>query len=169
MTLAERCRQIELLILDVDGVLSDCAIIWAGDAIETKNYFVRDGSGIKLWQAKGKKLALLSGRPAVPTTVRAKELGIAAVVQDRTDKQPGFAKLLAEFGMKPEQTAYMGDDTPDVPILKQVGLAIVVPDAVPEALRAAHYVTQAPAGRGAVREAVELILRAQEKVLSPQS
>lgn len=161
MTLAERCRRIEALFLDVDGVLSDGAIVWAGDAIESKNYFVRDGSGMKLWQAKGKKLALLSGRPSVPTSIRAKELGIAAVVQDRADKRPGFEKLLAALKVTAAQTAYLGDDVPDVPLLEQAGLAIAVPDACPEVLRQAHYVTRAAAGRGAVREAIELILHAQ--------
>jgi 3-deoxy-D-manno-octulosonate 8-phosphate phosphatase (KDO 8-P phosphatase) len=161
LTLAERCRQIEALILDVDGVLSDGGIVWAGDAIESKTFFVRDGLAIKLWHAKGKKLALLSGRPSLPTNVRAKELGIAALNQDRSDKQPGFAKLLAELETTAERTAYVGDDAPDAPILRQVGLAVAVADACPDALRVAHYITQAPGGRGAVRETVELIMRAQ--------
>lgn len=164
MTLAERCRRIEALLLDVDGVLSEGGIVWSGDAIETKRFFVRDGLGMKHWQARGKKLALLSGRPSVPTRVRAKELGVTSVVQDRSDKVPGFKQLCSELAVTPEQVAYLGDDTPDVPILEQVGLAIAVADACPEVIRVAHYVTRAPGGQGAAREVIDLIL----KVLSPQ-
>lgn len=161
MTLAERCHKIEALILDIDGVLSDGGIVWAGDAIESKTFFVRDGLAMKLWQAKGKKLALLSGRPSLPTHVRAKELGISHVIQDRSDKRPGFAKLLTELTVNAEQVAYVGDDTPDLPILQQVGLAVAVADACSEVVRAAQFVTQTPGGRGAARETIELILRAQ--------
>jgi 3-deoxy-D-manno-octulosonate 8-phosphate phosphatase (KDO 8-P phosphatase) len=161
MTLADRCRPIEVLVLDVDGVLSDGGIAYSDEGAETKAFFVRDGSGIKLWQKAGKRVALLSGRAAPMTLTRAKELGIDLVVQDSTDKRPGFERILTEMRAEPRHVAYVGDDVPDVPILRRCGLAAAVADACPEVLRAAQFVTRAPGGRGAAREVIELILRCQ--------
>jgi 3-deoxy-D-manno-octulosonate 8-phosphate phosphatase (KDO 8-P phosphatase) len=161
LTLADRCRAIELLVLDVDGVLSDGGIAYTDPGVESKEFFVRDGSGIKLWRRAGKRVALLSGRAAQTTLVRAKELGVDAVVQDADDKRPGFARLLRDLQVEPRQVAYLGDDVPDVPILQQCGLAAAVADACPDVLRVAHFVGRAPGGRGAVRELIELILRCQ--------
>jgi YrbI family 3-deoxy-D-manno-octulosonate 8-phosphate phosphatase len=161
MTLADRCRKIELLLLDVDGVLSDGAITYAADGHEIKSFFVRDGSAIKLWQQRGKQLAILSGRTSRCTAIRAAELGIELVFQSGPDKLPGLHEALSRTDLQPEQAGFVGDDLPDVPILHNCGLAVAVPNACPEVLRAAHFVTQAPGGRGAVREVVELLLRCQ--------
>lgn len=161
MTLSERCRNIDALLLDLDGVLTDGGIVFADPGGEIKHFFVRDGSAIKLWQKRGKPVGILSGRASTVTTQRARDLGITTVIQDRADKGPGFEQIRGLWGVPAERMAYIGDDLPDVPILRQVGLAVAVADACPEVLRAAHYVTRQPGGRGAVRETVELILRSQ--------
>jgi 3-deoxy-D-manno-octulosonate 8-phosphate phosphatase (KDO 8-P phosphatase) len=161
VTLAERCRAIELLVLDVDGVLTDGGIVLADDRTEVKHFHVRDGLGLVRWRQAGKRAAILSGRASLVTPIRAAELGVSPVLQTRGPKAPAFADLLAGLGLEPRQVAFMGDDEPDVPVLERCGLALTVADASPGAVRAAHYVTLAPGGRGAVREAVELILRCQ--------
>jgi 3-deoxy-D-manno-octulosonate 8-phosphate phosphatase (KDO 8-P phosphatase) len=166
LTLAQRCRPIELLLLDVDGVLSDGAIIHSDQRSELKNFHVRDGSGIKYWQRAGKQAAILSGRTSLTTNLRAAELGIELVIQGPPDKLPGYQNLLDRLRMRPAQVAFIGDDLPDLPILKECGLAVCVPDGSPDLLPHVHYVTRSPGGRGAVREAVELILRCQGKWLS---
>jgi 3-deoxy-D-manno-octulosonate 8-phosphate phosphatase (KDO 8-P phosphatase) len=167
LSLADRCRLVELLVLDVDGVLTDGGIVYGAavtgtaEAVEWKQFHVRDGSGLKAWRQAGKRSAILSGRAARVVEVRAAELGIDAVVQGAADKAAAFAALLEAQGCRPEQTAFVGDDTADVPVLLRCGLAVAVADACPEALQAAHYVTHRPGGRGAVREIIERILRCQ--------
>jgi 3-deoxy-D-manno-octulosonate 8-phosphate phosphatase (KDO 8-P phosphatase) len=161
VTLADRCRRVTALVLDVDGVLSDGGIIYTGQAVEVKRFHVRDGSALKMWQQTGMRLALLSGRTAQPTLVRAAELGIAPVVQGGPRKQPGFARLLHGWQIPAAQVAYLGDDTADVPVLRDCGLALAVADACADVRRVAHYITRTPGGHGAVREAIELILRCQ--------
>jgi 3-deoxy-D-manno-octulosonate 8-phosphate phosphatase (KDO 8-P phosphatase) len=180
VTLAERCRRIELLVLDVDGVLTDGRLYFlnepavpvganglgrldAGAGVEAKAFFVRDGSAIKRWLAAGKRLALLSGRPSLVTWRRAQELGITAVVQEWGNKILGLTRLLAQFRVPALRTAMVGDDLADVPVLAACGLAVAVADARPEVRRLAHYVTQLPGGQGAVREVIDLILNAQGK------
>lgn len=178
MTLAERCRRVELLVLDVDGVLTDGRLYFLQEVampaeekgvgrvapnagLEAKAFFVRDGSAIKRWLAAGKLLALLSGRRSPVTWRRAQELGIRAVVQEWGNKIHGFTQLLAQLQVPAVRTAMVGDDTADVPVLAACGLAVAVADACPEARRLAHYVTQMPGGQGAVREVIDLILNAQ--------
>src|SRR4051794_22870014 len=166
LSLADRCRLVDLLVLDVDGVLTDGGIVYgaatgAAEVVEWKQFHVRDGSGLKAWRQAGKRSALLSGRTARVVEVRAKELGIDAVVQGAGDKAAAFAALLEAQGGHPEQAAFVGDDAADVPVLLRCGLAVAVADACPEVVRAAHYVTRRPGGRGAVREIIERILRCQ--------
>lgn len=161
LTLADRCRRIELLIVDVDGVLTDGRIIYADNQVELKEFFVRDGSGLKLWERAGKQAAIITGRRSPVVEVRAMELGIAHVIQGAGEKTGALAEVLERSGRTAEQACYLGDDVPDVPVLKQVGLAAAVADACPEAVWAAQYVTRAAGGRGAVREVIELILRCQ--------
>jgi len=171
-TLAERCRAVELLVLDVDGVLTAGGIVygaggeppWAG---EWKQFHVRDGSGLKAWRQAGKRAALLSGRRSRAVEVRAAELGIAAVVQGAADKGAALERLLTEMDVRPEQVACVGDDTADVVLFRRCGLAVAVADACPEVLMAAHHVTLRPGGRGAVREVIERILRCQGLWPSP--
>lgn len=160
-TLAERCASIDMLVLDVDGVLTDGSIVYSDSGEELKRFHVRDGSGLKIWHWLGKRSAVISGRTSPVVVVRAVELGSAPVVQGAADKLPAYQQLLAECGLASERVCSVGDDLPDVPLLKRSGLAVAVADACPEARAAAHYVTRAPGGRGAVREVVELLLRSQ--------
>jgi 3-deoxy-D-manno-octulosonate 8-phosphate phosphatase (KDO 8-P phosphatase) len=161
MDLRERCARIEMLVLDVDGVLTDGGIVYGDDGVEIKHFHVRDGSGLKLWQREGKRAAVISGRQSRAIEVRAAELGVTPVIQGAADKLAAYRDLLAGAALRPEQVCCVGDDVPDLPLLRNCGLAVAVGDACPEARADAHYVTRAPGGRGAVREAIELILRAQ--------
>ncbi len=161
MLLGERCQKIEMLVLDVDGVLTDGSIIYSDQGAELKTFHVRDGSGLKLWLACGKKACLLTGRSSAVVTRRAAELGVTAVVQGAGDKLAAFRTLLSEQNVSAAQTAYAGDDVPDLPVLRECGLAVAPADACSEARELAHYVTQVPGGRGAVREVIEWLLRAQ--------
>jgi 3-deoxy-D-manno-octulosonate 8-phosphate phosphatase (KDO 8-P phosphatase) len=161
LSLAVRCAGIELLVVDVDGVLTDGSIVYTDNDGEVKAFHVRDGSGLKLWRLAGKSAALISGRTSRAVEVRAAELGIAPVVQGAANKLPAFRTLLSGAGWRPQQVCYLGDDVPDLPVLRECGLAAAVADACPEVRAAAHYVTRAAGGRGAVREVIELILRCQ--------
>ncbi len=161
LTLQQRCAGIELLALDVDGVLTEGGIIYGDNDVEIKAFHVRDGSGLKLWQKAGKRSAIVTGRRSRVVTVRAAELGMVAVVQGAADKLPAFENLVQSQGLRPDQVAYVGDDLPDLPIMRRCGLALAVADACAEVIEDAHYITRAPGGRGAVREVIELLLRAQ--------
>ena len=154
-----RAAAIELLLLDVDGVLTDGSVIYADDGTEWKRFHVRDGSGLKLWHAAGKRSAIVSGRKSAAVERRASELGIGPVLQGREDKLAALAEVLIATGLRPEQVCAVGDDLPDVPVLRRCGLAVAVADACPEARTVAHLVTAAPGGRGAVREAIEWLLK----------
>jgi 3-deoxy-D-manno-octulosonate 8-phosphate phosphatase (KDO 8-P phosphatase) len=158
--LPRRAAAIELLLLDVDGVLTDGSVIYANDGSELKRFHVRDGSGLKLWHGAGKRSAIVSGRKSVAVERRAAELGISPVLQGRDDKLAALAEVLASTDLRLEQVCAIGDDLPDVPVLRQCGLAIAVADACPELRAVANYVTTAPGGRGAVREAIEWLLKA---------
>jgi 3-deoxy-D-manno-octulosonate 8-phosphate phosphatase (KDO 8-P phosphatase) len=161
MSLVERCRRIELLLLDVDGVLTDGGITYTDQGAEIKTFHVRDGSGLKFWSAQGKKAGIITGRRSAIVERRAQELGIHAVIQGAGDKKAACERLLHEHGLKAEQACYIGDDLPDVPVMQLCGLGVAVADACPEAKQAAHFTTHAAGGRGAVREAIEWIMRAQ--------
>jgi 3-deoxy-D-manno-octulosonate 8-phosphate phosphatase (KDO 8-P phosphatase) len=150
-----------LLVLDVDGVLTDGRITYTADGVEIKSFHVRDGVAIAFWQRLGRKTAIVSGRASKAVDVRAAELGVTLVRQGTADKRLALRQILALTGVRPEQVCGVGDDLPDVPLLRACGLAVAVADACEEAKAAAHYVTRAPGGYGAVREVVELILRAQ--------
>lgn len=159
--LPDRAAKVELLLLDVDGVLTDGAIVYADDGTELKRFHVRDGSGLKLWQLAGRRAAIVSGRNSPAVARRAAELGVAPVLQGRADKLAAFEALLAETGLRPEQVCAVGDDLPDLPVLRRCGLAVAVADACPEVRAAADYVTAPPGGRGAVRDAIEWLLKLQ--------
>ena len=159
--LARRCRAIELLVLDVDGVLTNGGIVYDDHGTELKRFHVRDGSALKFWQHAGKHAAILSGRTSRTVEVRAAELGIAPVIQGMPAKLASYRKLLDHFQLQPEQVACIGDDLPDLPLVRNCGLGVAVHDAVPELRADAAYVTHTPGGTGAVREVIELILRCQ--------
>lgn len=161
LTLKERCLLIELLVLDVDGVLTDGSIVYTDNEVELKGFFVRDGSGLKIWQLAGKQSAIITGRKSPMVNVRAAEVGIGRVIQGMSDKLPAYRHLLAESGMRAEQVCFVGDDLPDLPLLQECGLAVAVADACSEVRVAADYITRVPGGRGAVRETIELILACQ--------
>jgi 3-deoxy-D-manno-octulosonate 8-phosphate phosphatase (KDO 8-P phosphatase) len=161
LSFADRCRRIELLLLDVDGVLTDGRIIYGDEGGEIKSFHVRDGSGLKLWQMAGKQSALITGRRSAVVAIRAAELGMGYVFQGVADKRVAWEQLLAQSGVPAEQICCVGDDLPDLPLLRRCGLAVAVADACAEVRAAAHYVTQVPGGRGAVREIIEWLLRSQ--------
>ena len=161
MTLRERCAAVELLVVDVDGVLTDGGIVHANDGNELKTFHVRDGSGLKIWRFVGKRAALITGRTSRLVETRAGEVGLDPVIQGAAEKMPAYRRLLREGGWRPGQVCFVGDDVPDLPLVRNCGLAVAVGDACPEVVADAHYVTRAAGGRGAVREAIELILGAQ--------
>jgi 3-deoxy-D-manno-octulosonate 8-phosphate phosphatase (KDO 8-P phosphatase) len=160
-TLAQRCRGVRLLVLDVDGVLTDGAIVYGTGGLEAKRFHVRDGSAVKLWRLAGRRCAFLTGRSSPVVDARAAELGVDFVFQGAAEKLPAYRRLLEETASDPSAVCYIGDDVQDLPPLRECGLAAAVADGCREARAAAHYVTRAAGGRGAVREVVELILRCQ--------
>jgi 3-deoxy-D-manno-octulosonate 8-phosphate phosphatase (KDO 8-P phosphatase) len=153
--------RVELLVLDVDGVLTDGRIIYSDGGEEFKAFHVRDGSGLKYWRKSGKRVAILSGRSSHAVNRRANELGIEIVFQGESEKLDALRRILSDTGLKAEQVCAVGDDLPDLPVLQESGLAVAVADAVPELKAVAHYVTPSPGGRGAVREAIEWLMRGQ--------
>jgi len=157
----ERAEKIKLLLLDVDGILTDGGIIITGEGEEIKVFSVVDGMGIKLLQRAGVEVGILSGRFSPVTKHRAFELGIELLYQGELAKVPAFEKILRERGLREEEVAYAGDDWLDIPILKRVGLAIGVPNAWPPVNQFVHYVTKREGGKGAVREICDLILTAK--------
>jgi 3-deoxy-D-manno-octulosonate 8-phosphate phosphatase (KDO 8-P phosphatase) len=150
---------IELLVLDVDGVLTDGGLIIHADGSESKRFHTLDGHGIRMWQRAGCKVALLSGRFSVTVNRRAQELEIAHVLQDCHLKLPALEQLLSETGLKAENVAFVGDDLTDLPPIRHVGFGVAVANAVDEVKEQADYVTKRPGGQGAVREVIEHILK----------
>jgi YrbI family 3-deoxy-D-manno-octulosonate 8-phosphate phosphatase len=159
--LAERIASIELLVLDVDGVLTPGSITYSDAGAELKAFHVRDGSGLKIWQFVGRRAAVITGRSSPTVERRAQEVGIELVIQGAVAKLPAYRQVLEMTGLCPKQVCAVGDDLPDLPVLGSVGLAVAVADACPEVRAEAQYVTQAAGGSGAVRETIELILRCQ--------
>ncbi|MEK7866408.1 MAG: HAD hydrolase family protein [Planctomycetota bacterium] len=158
---AKTLRRIRLLIMDVDGVLTDGSIRLLDDGSEVKRFHAHDGSAIVFLHRVGLQSALLTGRRSRATRRRAKDLGIRILEEGNPDKREGLARILRKAGCDASEACHMGDDLTDVPVMRRVGLAVAVRDAAPEAKRAAAYVTKRPGGHGAVREVVEMILRAQ--------
>lgn len=161
LTLLERARKTRLLMMDVDGVLTDGRIIQDGHGHELKVFDVKDGHGIVMAHRAKLRTALISGRESETIRRRAEELGIELVFQKIWNKLEVYEKILVDTELTHDQVAYIGDDLIDIPLLRRVGLAVAVADAVDEVKAAAHLITQRPGGQGAVREVIELILRAQ--------
>ena len=159
--LAVRARAVRLLLLDVDGVLTDGTVHISSDGSESKAFSIKDGAALVWARREGLEIGLLSGRPSPATTRRAAELGITLVVETGPDKRPAFAGILTQMGLTDADVAYMGDDLPDLPILGRVGLSAAPLDAAEEVAARVHWVSSRPGGRGAVRELIELILRAR--------
>jgi YrbI family 3-deoxy-D-manno-octulosonate 8-phosphate phosphatase len=159
----DRCRSIQLILSDVDGVLTSGGIGFDNQGVELKQFHIRDGLGIRLWQRSGGKFGLITGRSSQIVKLRAAELGIDIVRQGFEHKWPAAEEIVQSLGLSPEQVSYIGDDLPDLPVIRRVGLGVAVADAAAEVRAAAHLVTVKPGGQGAVRELIETILKAQNR------
>jgi len=163
MKIEDRCKPIELLLADVDGVMTNGHVVFDNQGIETKHFHIRDGLGIKLWQRAGYRFGLVTGRSSHIVKIRAAELGVDIVRQTAEDKLPATLEILRELGLSLSQVCYIGDDLPDLPVVRSAGLGVAVADACPELRAAAHSVTTQRGGEGAVRETIEMILKAQRR------
>lgn len=161
-TLTQALKRIRLLLCDVDGVLTD-ATVFIGSEGETKQFNIRDGLGLMALRRQGLKVGWISSRPSRATARRAKELKIDFLQQEKGSKVFVVERLLAQTGFGWDEVCYVGDDIVDLGVLKRAGVAVAVADGVAEVRAAADYITRADGGHGAVREVVELVLRAQKK------
>ena len=163
MTINERAARIRLMLFDVDGVLTDGVVVMHTDGTESKGFHIRDGAALVWAQRAGVTVGLLSARASGATTHRAAQLGIRTVVQGVPDKLLAYEQIVREAGLDDSDVAYMGDDLLDVPVLGRAGLSGAPADAAPEVRERVHWVSAASGGRGAVREFIELVLRAQAR------
>lgn len=161
--IVERARRIKLLILDCDGVLTDGRIIMLPDGDETKAFDVKDGHAMVMAQRAGLHIAIISGRKSSVVRARATELGVAHLHEMAWVKMEPYEKILSEERLTDDEVCFVGDDVVDIPLLRRAGLGVAVADAVEEARQHSHIVTTKPGGRGAVREVIEFILKAQNK------
>lgn len=159
----EALRRIKVLAMDIDGVLTDGKIIVDAHGVETKNFDVQDGLGLVLLQKAGLKTAVISARASEVSNVRAKDLKVDAIFNGVYPKTSAFEQMLSALGVKADEVCFMGDDVVDLVVLKRSGFPVAVANAVPEVKQAAAHVTTRKGGDGAVREVVELILKAQGK------
>ncbi|MFK8114344.1 MAG: KdsC family phosphatase [Rubripirellula sp.] len=160
---AEIAAPITCILSDVDGVMTDGRIIYDSAGNEVKRFHVRDGLGIKLWMNSGFQFGILTARNSTMVQRRADELGIRSVQQGYEDKAPAAAKMIEEFGCELAQVCYVGDDLPDVPVMKQVGLAVAPADAATDACNAADWILRQGGGEGALREVIERLMRAKQR------
>ncbi len=163
MNWSKKCNKITTIVLDVDGVLTDGRIGYRDNGDEIKFFHVRDGHGLKLAQRAGLKVGILSGRKSKANATRAAELKMDFLYEDCKDKDAGFTRLLEDQHLLPEQCMYIGDDVVDARPMARCGLAVAVGDAVPELDTVADLRTRAEGGHGAIREAVEFLLKEQGK------
>jgi len=155
--------KITCIISDVDGVLTDGRIIYDGKGIESKQFHVRDGLGIKLWMQSGFEFCILTSRQSSIVEKRAAELKIKHVAQGHASKLPAAESIFEAVGCRPDQVCYIGDDLPDIPVMNAVALAVAPADAANDARDAAHWILKARGGAGAVRELTERLLRAKNQ------
>jgi len=153
-----RARKIELLLMDCDGVLTDGRLYFGADGEALKVFHARDGEGLTQWRDAGLAAGIISGRNSPSIALRASQLGMKFVLQGRSDKSAALDEILDESGHLLEETAYIGDDTPDLAVFDRVGLSVAVRDAHSSVRQTAHFVTEANGGQGAVREVIDLIL-----------
>jgi 3-deoxy-D-manno-octulosonate 8-phosphate phosphatase (KDO 8-P phosphatase) len=166
---AVRAKGIKLVLMDVDGVWTEGGLFYVprgddtaqGNMVEAKTFDTQDGMGLRWAHATGIKTGLISGRESPGVTHRATMLGVTYIYQDFLEKIPPYEEILAKAGVRDEEVAYLGDDLPDAPLIRRVGLGVAVANARPELKRAADYVTTAYGGRGAIREVIEMLMRAQ--------
>ena len=163
--LKKRAKQIQVLLMDVDGTLTDGSVTLVsqpdGTALEIKSFDAHDGQGLTLAHSAGIRTGVITGRESPALLRRAHEMKMEFIYQKQPTKIPALEEILQKSGVPEQAVAYVGDDLPDLPIMRRVGLAVAVGDAVLEAKLAAHYVTRAHAGKGAIREVVELILKSK--------
>ena len=163
--LKKRAAQIKLFLMDVDGTMTDGGVILLsqpdGSALEIKRFDAHDGQGLTLAHTAGIRTGCITGRESPALLRRAHEMKMDYIYMKIALKMPAYEEILAKAGVKDAEVAYVGDDLPDIPILKRVGLAVAVGDAVADVKKIAHYTTKAHAGRGAIREAIELILKSK--------
>jgi YrbI family 3-deoxy-D-manno-octulosonate 8-phosphate phosphatase len=157
------CMPIELIISDVDGVLTPGDVTYNNQGIETKQFNIRDGMGIELWQRAGYRFGIITSRTSHIVKIRAAELNVEIVRQGFANKLPVVREVAAACQLSMEQVCYIGDDLVDLPAIKTVGLGVAVADAAAELIAAADYVTQRAGGRGAVREAIEMLLKVKHR------
>jgi 3-deoxy-D-manno-octulosonate 8-phosphate phosphatase (KDO 8-P phosphatase) len=160
-SIVAKAKQLQLLILDVDGVLTDGKLFFDAQGTEYKSFHARDGHGIKLLQQSGIMVAVISGRKSASVTLRMQNLGIELIYQGYENKLIAFNEILQRLALSPEQIAHVGDDVLDLPIMIKVGLAIAVQDAHFMVKKHAHWCTHQQGGYGAVREVCDLIMQAQ--------
>ncbi|HWN11631.1 MAG TPA: HAD hydrolase family protein [Pyrinomonadaceae bacterium] len=156
-----RASRIKLLLMDCDGVLTDGRLWLLEEDGEHKSFDTHDGLGLTMFHRAGLRSGIISGRSSPSVARRASELGVQFVRQGNADKKRAFEEIILAAGISEDEVAFVGDDLPDIPLMRRSELAVAVADATEETLSAAHYVTRAAGGRGAVREVVELILKAQ--------
>jgi 3-deoxy-D-manno-octulosonate 8-phosphate phosphatase (KDO 8-P phosphatase) len=161
MDLTQRCQRIELILCDVDGVMTDGGLWYDDQGRELKCFHIRDGLGIRLWQRAGFRFGILTARTSHIVKLRASELGVDLVRQGFEDKLPAAQELIRSCGLAAAQVCYLGDDLTDLAVIRHVGLGAAVADAAAEVREAAGWISQTPGGRGAVRELVEMILKAK--------
>lgn len=159
--LSQRARQVRLALFDVDGVMTDGTLFVSGQGESFKPFNILDGLGLKLLKSSGVATGILTGRSSAAVSARAGELEIDHLIQGANDKLRAYIDLQQQLGLDDEQICYMGDDLPDLPVLRRCGLALSPPGAVDEVRSEVHFVTRTRGGKGAVREACELIMRAQ--------
>lgn len=157
----EIARPIKMILSDVDGVMTDGRIILDNAGVESKEFHVRDGQGIKLWQQAGFAFGILTSRTSQIVKLRAKELGITIVRQGFEEKLPAAREIFIAQGFDPSEVCYIGDDLPDLPVMLEVGLSVAVNDAVAEVKSAANWTLNTPGGHGALRELTERLLKAK--------
>ncbi len=160
---AERARRVRLVIADCDGVLTDGRAFYGAEGFEAVSFNVKDGTGIKYLQRSGIPVAILTGRSVEAVRARARVLGIQQLEQGAKVKIEAYERIRARAELSHEAIAYVGDDLPDIPVMRHVGFAVAVADAVAEVLESAHWVTERAGGDGALRELAEFILKAQGK------
>jgi 3-deoxy-D-manno-octulosonate 8-phosphate phosphatase (KDO 8-P phosphatase) len=161
ITLPNKLKDIQLLLLDVDGVLTDGSIIYSGEDSETKVFNVKDGFGLKLVMAAGIKVGLVTGRTSRALHRRCRDLGIRYIYDGVQQKAPLLDKIITETGVAAANTAFIGDDLPDLPLMRRIGLSIAVADAHEVVRDYSDWITSAPGGRGAVREVCDALLKAR--------
>jgi 3-deoxy-D-manno-octulosonate 8-phosphate phosphatase (KDO 8-P phosphatase) len=163
MSLDQLCQPIRLILSDVDGVMTDGGIVIDNQGIESKQFHVRDGQGIRLWHKAGYKFGLITLRSSQILKIRVAELGIEIIRQGIEHKLDAMREILSELQLTSQQVCYIGDDLPDLALVRSAGLGVAVADACEELCQAAKYVTRNQGGRGAVRETIEIILKAQQR------